>query len=397
MPRNRLFLLILSAIILLTTSGCWSPVELNNRAFVNLLMIDITEDGLFELTLGFPLPNRMIPGQVGGSGETGKDPFAYVTKTGKNLPQALQDIQSDISRDITFGQARIIVVSQKLARQGLDPLLEFISRHIAFHISANLFITPGKALELVETPTTFERFVPVILRSYIDQKLTVDTSLRDVLRSRYKSEEILVPMISFSKQPEIIAKKEQAGTWLGVDGAAILRNARMISPILNKEEMKTALLIDSDINVMTVSIESPTDGKDITFQVEYVKTKIEAKVKGKAPTIHLRTKGTASILTSDSKLDLLDDAQLNQLQEALNKEMSSRILQMINSTRAVQADVFQMKNYIDWKYPHILKGISSSWSEYYAKELEIESTVNLRLRGTGEAYKSIRTEGGKST
>ncbi|WP_164515111.1 Ger(x)C family spore germination protein [Paenibacillus lentus] len=390
--RNRLILLILSSVILMSTSACWSPVELNDRAFANLMLIDLTEDGQFELTLGFPLANRMIPGEVGGSGEKGQKPFAFVTKTGKSLPHALQDIQSDISRDITFGQTRNIVISQKLAKRGLDPLLDFISRHIAFHISANLFITPGKALEIVETPTTFERFISILLRSYVEDKETIDTTLRDILRTRYKSEDILVPLLAFGKQPEITAKLEKAETWLGVDGAAILKKGRMINPTLSKEDMKTSLWIDSNIKVMIINIESPTDGKEVSFNIENVKTKVQVKHKENVPSIHLQTRGTASILASDSKLDLKDDAQLIQLQKALNQEMRNRILRAINTTRTAQADVFHFKDYIDWKYPHVLQKISSDWNEFYAKELEIESTVNVRIRSTGEAYKSIKEE-----
>lgn len=395
--RNRPFLLILSAIVLLNISGCWSPVELNERAFVNLMMIDMNDNGQFELTLGFPLANRMIPGDVGGSGQANKDPFAYVTKTGKNLAQALQDIQSDLSRDITFGQTRIIVLSHKLVQHGIDPVLDFISRHLAFHISANVFIFPGKVLDLIETPTTFERFIPVILRAYVDQKQTIDTTLRDILRARYESGDILVPMLSFSKQPAILAKRERTEKWLGVDGAAILKRGRMISPILNKKEMRSALLVESNIRDITISIKSPTDGKDITFNVQHVNTRFKAKIKNNVPYFRLHTKGTASVLTSDSNLDLRNEDQLILLQKTLGREIQDRIMQLINSTRKARADVFHLKDYLSWKYPAVWRGVKSDWNEFYAKELEIESLVDMKLLRTGEAYQTIKTEESRDT
>ncbi|GAA0135419.1 hypothetical protein YSY43_22590 [Paenibacillus sp. YSY-4.3] len=395
--RSRPFLAILSAIIILTTSGCWSSVELNDRAFCSLMMIDLTDDGQFELTLGFPLPNRMIPGQVGGSGDSGKDPFAFVTKTGQNLPQALQDIQSDISRRITFGQTRIVVIGSALAKHGIDPVLEFISRRITFHISANLFVTPGKVLELVETPTTFERFVSVILKSYITHRLTIDATLRDVLLARYGSGDVLVPMLSFSKAPERVVKKEKSEIWLGVDGAAMLVKGRMIDKQLNKEEMKTALLLYSNIKEMTFQIESPTDGKEVIFNVDDVTTKFIAELKENKPAVRLVIRGTASILSSDSKLDLQNDEMLILLQRELNKEVRSRIMQLIQSTRTAKADVFQMGNYFNWKHPDVWKKFRSNWNEFYANGLDIEASVNIRVRGTGEAYRSIRTEWGEGT
>ncbi|MGG4555147.1 MULTISPECIES: Ger(x)C family spore germination protein [Paenibacillus] len=395
--RTRLFLVILSMIIVLTTSGCWSSVELNDRAFVSLILVDLTDDGDFELTLGFPLPNRMIPGEVGGSGGSSREPFAYVTKTGPTLPQALQDIQNDLSRRITFGQTRLLVIGSTLAKHGLDPVLEFISRRINFHISANLFVTPGKVLELVETPTTFERFVSVILTSYITHRMTIDATLRDVLLARYGSGDILIPTLSFSKAPETIAKKEKSQIWLGVDGAAMFVKGKMIGQQLNKVEMQTSLLLYSNIREMTIRVESPTDGKEITFNVEDITTKFKAKVRDDTPGIRLETRGTASVQASDSKLDLQNDEQLMLLQKELDREIKSRIMQLINKTRTAKADVFQLGNYIKWKHPDIWDKYQSNWNEFYAKGLDIEAAVKIRIRGTGEAFRSIRTEWGEGT
>ncbi|MNJ28826.1 Spore germination protein B3 precursor [compost metagenome] len=356
------------------------------------MMIDLNDNGQFELTLGFPLPNRMIPGDVGGSGQAGKNPFAYVTKTGKNLALALQDIQSDLSRDITFGQTRVLVLGQKLAQQGTDPVLDFISRHIAFHISANVFIFPGRVLELVETPTTFERFISVILRAYVDQKQTIDTTLRDVLRARYESGDVLIPMLTYGKQPAILAKMESTDKWLGVDGAAILKRGRVISPLLNKQEMGSALLVSSNIKDMTIGIKSPTDGKDITFNVQHVNTKFKTRIKNDVPYFRLHTKGTAIVLTSDSNLNLRNEEHLILLQKALDREIQSRIMQLINLTRKARSDVFHLKDYLSWKYPAVWRGMKSDWNEFYAKDLDIESVVNMKLLRTGEAYQTIKIE-----
>lgn len=45
-------------------AGCWSATELNNRAFVSVMILDSKNDEV-ELTLGIPLTNRLIPGQTG--------------------------------------------------------------------------------------------------------------------------------------------------------------------------------------------------------------------------------------------------------------------------------------------------------------------------------------------
>lgn len=49
---------------LLLLTGCWSSVELNDRAFVRMMVLDKTKSGI-ELSLDFSLPNRLIPGSAG--------------------------------------------------------------------------------------------------------------------------------------------------------------------------------------------------------------------------------------------------------------------------------------------------------------------------------------------
>lgn len=91
MTRNHRALATATLIFLLLigVGGCWSAQELNNRAFVNTVLIDRTEDGQVELTLGIPLPNRMIPGEAGGTGQPEGDPFSFITRRAENLSQAL--------------------------------------------------------------------------------------------------------------------------------------------------------------------------------------------------------------------------------------------------------------------------------------------------------------------
>ncbi|MNJ65349.1 hypothetical protein D3C77_613580 [compost metagenome] len=72
-------------------------------------------------------------------------------------------------------------------------------------------------------------------------------------------------------------------------------------------------------------------------------------------------------------------------------------MRMIRKTQAAKADVFELKEYLNWNYPSLWHELKSNWNEFYAKDIEIESNVNIKLLRTGEAYRTIRTEWGEST
>ncbi|WP_411503609.1 hypothetical protein [Brevibacillus centrosporus] len=65
LPWRVAMLYIVAFLSCFGLTGCWSSVELNNRSFVRIIFLDKVNDGV-EVTLSFPLANRLIPGQSGG-------------------------------------------------------------------------------------------------------------------------------------------------------------------------------------------------------------------------------------------------------------------------------------------------------------------------------------------
>lgn len=66
-------------------------MEINDRAFVTIMLVDTVEDSQdTQLTLGFQLPNQMIPGQSGGGSASSGDPYTYITKNGETISDAFE-------------------------------------------------------------------------------------------------------------------------------------------------------------------------------------------------------------------------------------------------------------------------------------------------------------------
>lgn len=240
--------------------GCWSSQELNNRAFANAVLIDLTEDGEIELSIGFPLPNRMIPAQAGGSGQPQGSPYTFVTKRASNISQALRLIQVDLSRNISFGQTRSIIVGRRLAEQGLDRVVEFVFRQPSFRLSANLFVTPNKVTEITRIPLAFERVIGDILRKYINNHFTLDTTVKDYKLALYQGGDILIPLLTFGQQPEIAVEdpKKTAG-W--VRGRSDFQRRKNGKNGAFRKRFKRRPLISSQLSTTTITIASQATAK----------------------------------------------------------------------------------------------------------------------------------------
>jgi spore germination protein KC len=92
---RKVRMLLLALLFTLMLTGCWSAEELNDVAFVSIIIVDKTEEGI-EVTLGVPLTNNMAVGDTGGS--SGDQLFGYFSRTGPTIEDALQKVQGDLSR-----------------------------------------------------------------------------------------------------------------------------------------------------------------------------------------------------------------------------------------------------------------------------------------------------------
>ncbi len=385
----------LAITLLVGICGCWSAEELNNRAFVMMMLIDEAEDGQTELTLSFTLPNRMIPGQAGGGGGgggTADKPYTFVTKKAKTISEAWELIKDDNSRRISFGQTRIVVIGRKYAEKGLDPLLEFAARQPAFHLSSNLFVTPNKAIEIANAPTVFERFISEILLKFISQHLTLDTTIKDLMMARYKGGDILLPLLSFTLKPEIGSGESKKHAWMGTDGAAIIREGKMSKIRMNSEQLRGSLWISSQLESSIISVDSPTDGKTVNAIAQGIGTKISPVIKDGKISFKIRSSATSYIVASDSDIDLKNDEMLQKLQEAFQKKIESRLKEVIAKTKEARSDAFLMNQYLYWRYPKVWNRIKTDWRDYYADEMPVDVSVKIIIKRTGGIIRSVTQE-----
>ncbi|MCA1291829.1 Ger(x)C family spore germination protein [Paenibacillus sp. alder61] len=379
----------LAIVILIVTGGCWSSKEINSRAFALTMLIDRTENGEFELTIGFPLPNRMIPGQAGGSGQAKGEPFSFITKRASNIGEALREIQVDMSRTISFGQTRIIIVGRRLAEQGLDPVLEFVNRQPAFHLSANLFVTPQSLRDISYTPLIFERFVSDILRKYINQHVTLDTTVKDFIMAGYQGGDILLPLLSFSKQPEVEAQTSEKERWMGTGGAAIFSKGKMSNVELNPQELRGALWISSQLTSSIVTVNSPSGGEDISCVAQNIGTKLKPVIRGGKVAFQVLSQASAYVLSSNASVDLKDPDKLEKIEDLMEQDIKARLEKVLAKTRKARSDAFLMSQYLDWRYPKVWRKIEPEWREYYAAELPIEVKIKIKLDRTGGITRSV--------
>ncbi|MEY9094050.1 Ger(x)C family spore germination protein [Paenibacillus sp. RC84] len=370
---------------LLLLAGCWSSVELNDRAFVRMVMVDKTDDG-YELVLGMPLANRLIPGEVGGSSQSGREPFTYFSKIDSNLSDAFRKIQNDLSRKITFGQTRVVIIGNRYAEEGIGSLLDLIAREPRVHINANLFVTHGSVDKVIQLPLTMERFPSDIFYAYGRRKIATTINFKDILKAHYMGGDFLATRLVFGKMGIMNESKEEY--WMGPDGAAVFKGDKMVGSLPGKNAAG-ALWIQGKPETREITVPSPTDGKVVSLLVERNSTRIRPELTGDALTYNIHVKTDLDIVASYSNINLKDHKQLKEMEKSVENKIKEDVEHSIQLTRQMGTDAFQLNRYLEWRYPKEWNRISKDWNELFSKKVKIQCTSDAIIRRIGVVKKTF--------
>ncbi|MCD8510589.1 MAG: Ger(x)C family spore germination protein [Bacillus sp. (in: Bacteria)] len=360
-------------------SGCWSSTEINDNAFVTAVFIDKGQDGNISLSLGFPLPSRMIPGEMGGKVEG--NIYTLVTKEDKNIAAAYRKVQAELPRHISWGHTRLIIFSKAFAEEGIYEALEFFSRQPTFHTKTLIFIAPGKAREIAELTPAFERFPSEVIQGFVELDLTVRTSVVDFLKVYNFGGNMLVPILTIGEDP-LISEEGSVSTWVGTGGTALFQDGKLVGE-LSQGEMRGALWFQRITREAVITIDSFTDGKPISIIVLESKIKKRPVVKENGElAFQLEIEAKDDLISVDSDIEVTDPIILQQLEEKFAEAIEERIQQTFKKTQELGADVFNLGEYFDWYYPKEWEKLRENWPEYY-KEIELESLITIKIKRPG--------------
>lgn len=371
---------------LLLLGGCWSSLELNERAFARMLIVDKAEDGV-ELTLVFPLTNRLIPATAEGTGQQEGKAFSYISQTGIDIGQAYRNIQVNLTRKINFGQTRVIVIGRELAEEGVESVLEFIGRNAPFYLNSKLYITSGRAHDVAKIATVSERFPSEVLAKFSELHMTIDTSSKDVMAANFNGGDIMIPLLQLEKK-RIESEREKEQLWVHSTGAAILKAGKMVDT-LNMKEMRGGLWILGKLKDAEITVQSPTDRRHVSFLIRNTHTRTKPELSRGRMAIRIEANADASVISSESNIDLADPKMLKMVETSLNHEIYRRMMSAIAKTRNAKSDAFNFGSCIDWFYPREWQRIKPHWREIYADSLAFRVQPDVKIRQVGTIKESV--------
>jgi spore germination protein KC len=126
-------------------SGCYDAREIDDLAYVMAIGLDKGTSNVLRITLQISLPTK-IAGGGGKAGEGGEGKSSTLTTMeAPSIHSGLNMINTYISKQINLSHAKLMVISEELAREGVHEFIHTMIRDREFRPEMFIVVSRSKA------------------------------------------------------------------------------------------------------------------------------------------------------------------------------------------------------------------------------------------------------------
>lgn len=375
MRRSLKFIALILVFILLT--GCWDKVEINDRAYIIAIGIDVTADKdeedkeLYRIT--YTTPNlSVITGQ--GSG-----PSRFIKSVEESsLFGAYKKLSTRLNKQLNFDHTKVIIFGKSLLEHTghLKEVLDHLNRNSMYARTLFVLTTDGTANELISLSP--EGQVPTGL--YITQMY--QNNEKETLRSFSVHLGELVNQLRGSKGNGLIPKIVPGDKDLEIGGAAVVKEYALIG-WLNDKDMRSIGWMKGEgkgsqmwirENDVVIPYEISSSDASMEFKAEQGRLSID---------ITVNSEGDITEYIMDPKDELFKDKIISELEKKIETKMEE---EMQGAVKRIQGefgvDCINTQDRLKGKDKKLYLETKDDWdSAFSAAKITVKSNVHIRRIG----------------
>ncbi|WP_178022253.1 Ger(x)C family spore germination protein [uncultured Paenibacillus sp.] len=387
--------LVLFAIVpLLLTSGCWDSSEVNDLALELAWGIDAAKDKGVMVSAQVIVPFHIgsARGSAGGGGGGGgnQKPYFVVTGIGKDTLDAVQQMQTKLSRQVFRAHRRVIVIGEALARRGLKEVLDTYSRDPNLKLRTDVFIMKGgTANEFLKVAYPLED-IPGLgaLKEYNQIGALKEMGLINLMISATSDGNCpALPVIATGFESGKLEEEKQDGPpdrrGFRINGTSIFDNDLKLLGYINTREGRLLRWVKGELGKLIVTAELPQDQGNVSFDMNKLDSKVQPIFQGDNIKFQVTLSGQGTIRENNTTLDLTQTHHLAFIKEVLEKQVEASVQQTIRKVqREFGSDVFEFGETIHRKDRSRWNSLKDDWNQEFRKA-EVSVKANLSIRRIG--------------
>lgn len=412
--RRLMAVVITGATLLPLFTGCWDRVDIEDRAFVMSVGVDLPEppapgaaggegggvDGQapggeggtgekpaspldqagtqrYKMTLEIPILKNVASG--GDTKGAGGDKTWVISSTGSSLFEINREFSTRLRRPPFYGHLRLLLVGEEAARQGLEPILDFFKRGTEMQRKIKVVVAEGKASEILHVNHQLQPTVAEYVGGELEN-ITRTSRLFDMDIGRLRTEstgtgDILIPRVKPSPDKDEIKAA----------GAGVIKNMRLVG-WLGEVETRAAVLAMGRSRGGIISVPAPPDsegGGVIVYEILRETTNLELAGEGEDLSFLMRINIEGNIAEQTAGVSVLDAEHIAYVEDQVQKIIATEVETVIQKLqKEFGADVIGFGRVVQRSRPQLWKTLRTRWEEEF-RDVPVEVRVTARVRRVG--------------
>lgn len=374
-------------------TGCFNYYELNKIAICTGMAIDKSDDG-YEIT--YLVSNAKKQNSNAKEGQAGVTTYSGV---GKTLMEATEDINLKIPMHPYYGHLEVIVISEDIAKDGLNDVLDLLLRSAESRKNFYLILSKdAKAKSILQVLSPLESFPSSTISSDIESIKRDSAIAYEITYNDFVSE-----LLDVGIEPILNGITIQGSIDEGVNEDAlkntVLKANIKIEPLgifrgdklvdwTSHTETEGINILNNNVN--RIVINTDYDDKQITAGITNIKSDIKID---KNLNVKISVTGSASILDTNAFIDLKKADNIIMIEEKLSSKINDITDEGLWAIqKKYKSDVLGFGNIIHKKYPSKWKDVKDDWNHGFFSNLKIEKDVNIKVIEKGSLKQTLEVE-----
>lgn len=375
--------LLVAAVLLQTLllAGCWDRVEINDVALVTGLGIDQKDEKTVEVTAEMHIPKVLGGGGGSGGAGGGGSPQTFVRSgEGNTIADAISNLQERLPREVFWGQTKVIVFGEKLAKDGIRVPLDFLTTHPQPRLRARVFVAAGKAKDVLALHPPLERSPSEVLREMAKSEVLMDVTLKELLQML--SGDALAAALPMVRILPPEKGMDPLQTIAYIQQTAIFKRDKMVGQI-SDTLTRGVLWMRNEIKQAHVSMK-PNEGKGyVSTTLLHANSELIPKIEDGKWKMTVKAVTEDDVIVNGSDLNLMNPKFIEMLQKELKKDLQHRLnLTLEKVQKEMKVDIFRFAEAFHRKYPKEWKKARKDWDKIFPT-VEVTYDIQAYIRRPG--------------
>ncbi|WP_284037212.1 Ger(x)C family spore germination protein [Neobacillus sp. 114] len=380
--KKTFTLILLVCLTSIFLTGCWDRAEVNDLALILAAGIDKGKQNNIELSAQIFIPKPSQSGQQSEMSAGGSSGQSFVRSAeGETIADAMARLQEELTREIFWGQNEVLIIGEKLAKEGIIDQIDFWMRHSEPRIRADVFVSKGRSKTVLKAMPELENDTSKQLRKIVKTHIGVKVTAKDLSQMLSgESDAAVLPWVEYL-DPSMMDSKKAIPI---INGAAIFKKGKMVGR-LDDKKTRGILWPRNEIKSGVITISFKNEKGYISLKLLQSHNELIPSLKNGKWSMHIKTSADMEVIQNTTKRNLFNPKVIKEAQQKIEFEIEQRErLAFSEVQKKLNADIFGFADEFERKYPQEWKQKKSKWNDIFPQvAVTFDTKVTIKRTGLG--------------